>query len=276
MNDYRMLVLDLDGTTLDEHRSLTDRDRDAALALKEAGVHVTIATGRLYPGTGWVARALGVEGSVAVLNGNELVDVASGEPVSAHYLDADLRRRVRARLREHGLQPFLFGARHIHYGHEAAGSREYLQIWSPEVSAHDDIWAHPAWTEDGDLLALCAQGDDAAVEAVHDALAPELPEHVHQALFHTYEGRRFLHVAGGRWNKGTALRQLAQERGLRPEQVVAVGDWWNDEPMFREAGRAYAMHHATDDLKALADEVLDASREGGAVAEVAERVWGIR
>lgn len=275
MSDYRMLVLDLDGTTLDERRTLNDADREAAHRLRRAGIEVTIATGRLFPGTQWVAQALGVQGSVAVVNGNELIDAATGQTVSGHYIDATVRQAVREILGEHALEPFLFSSRHIHYGAAADDHADYLSIWSPDVSRHDDIYAHPHWDEADDIVALCALGDDDAVQAAHRAMQEHLPEDLEPVLFHTFTGHRFLHLAGSRWDKGTALRQLAQERGLQPEQVVAVGDWWNDEPMFRVAGRSFAMSHATDELKALSDEVLTASRDGGAVAEVARRVWGL-
>jgi len=46
--------------------------------------------------------------------------------------------------------------------------------------------------------------------------------------------------------------------------------------MLAAAGRAFAMGHARDDVKAAAGEVLDATRQtGGAIAEVARRVWGV-
>jgi hydroxymethylpyrimidine pyrophosphatase-like HAD family hydrolase len=45
--------------------------------------------------------------------------------------------------------------------------------------------------------------------------------------------------------------------------------------MFATAGRAYAMNHAIEPLKERAHGVLDASRGGGAVAEVAKKDWGI-
>jgi Cof subfamily protein (haloacid dehalogenase superfamily) len=270
-----MLVLDLDGTTLDEGRALSPADRDAAHRLRDAGVHVTIATGRLFPGTQWVARELGVEGSVAVLNGNELIDAHSGELVSGHYIAPEVRQQVREVLAAHGLQPFLFGSRHIHFGAESAEHEDYLSIWSPEVTGHDDIFAHPGWTESDDIVALCALGDEEPVEAAAAAIAPLLPDDLGTVLFHSFTGHRFLHLAGARWDKGTALRQLAQDRGIDASEVVAVGDWINDEPMFRTAGRAYAMGHAIDELKAMAHDVLDASRQGGAVAEVARRVWGL-
>jgi len=275
MSDFRMLVLDLDGTTLTAEGTLTPEDAEAAAALRAAGVHVTIATGRLFPGTQWVARQLGVDAPVAVLNGNELIHATTSETVSGHYVDADVRRRAREILVDHGLQGFLFGSRGIHLGAAARQHAPYLQIWSPELHHHDDVFDAPHWHEGDDIVAVCAVGDDEAVDAAGEALARHLPAGLGSVAFHTYTGERFLHVSGTVWDKGTALRQLAQDQGVAPHEVVAVGDWWNDEPMLAAAGRSFAMNHATDEVKAIADDVLDASRAGGAVVEVARRVWNL-
>jgi len=275
-SDFRMLLLDLDGTTLTEDRALAPVDVEAAHALRDAGVHVTIATGRLFPGTQWVAKELGIDAPVAVLNGNELIHASTAQTVSGHYVEASVRRQARQILYDHGLQAFLFGSRGIHLGAAAVAHAPYLQIWSPDLHHHDDVFDVTHWNEADDIVAVCAVGDDDAVASAAAALEEHLPQGIGSVAFDTYTGERFLHVSGTVWDKGTALKQLAQDRGLRPEQVVAVGDWWNDEPMIASAGRGYAMAHATDELKHIADEVLDASRNGGAIAEVARRVWGIR
>ena len=63
---------------------------------------------------------------------------------------------------------------------------------------------------------------------------------------------------------------------LSPERTVAVGDWLNDLPMLRRAGLSFAMAHSDARVLEAAKQVLRTERgAGGAVAEVAERVWGI-
>jgi hydroxymethylpyrimidine pyrophosphatase-like HAD family hydrolase len=72
--------------------------------------------------------------------------------------------------------------------------------------------------------------------------------------------------------KGSALQWIAAHHGIDVREVVAVGDWLNDVPMFRVAGRSFAMAHATDEVKAAATEHLRADvTTGGGIAEAAER-----
>jgi len=55
-------------------------------------------------------------------------------------------------------------------------------------------------------------------------------------------------------------------------QVVAVGDWLNDIPMLRRAGRSFAMAQAPNSVKAAATDILKSSAQtGGGLAEAAMR-----
>jgi Cof subfamily protein (haloacid dehalogenase superfamily) len=270
----QILVLDLDGTTLTAERRIAEVDLAAARRLIAAGVHVTIATGRLFTGTRWVAQALGVTGSVAVMNGSELVDVQGQHAVHGRYLDREVRPAIRRVLREHGVSSFLFESRRIHYAHRDERLMPYLGIWTEDLCAHPDVLEHAPWDDVDEIVAVCAAGHVEAIAAVKvalDALGPD----VQSVVFSTFEGEAFLKLRHAAEDKGTALARLAEERGATVAQCVAVGDWYNDVPMLRIAGRSFAMAHARDDVKASAQEVLEASREGGAIAEVARRVWDL-
>jgi hydroxymethylpyrimidine pyrophosphatase-like HAD family hydrolase len=60
-------------------------------------------------------------------------------------------------------------------------------------------------------------------------------------------------------SKGSALLRLAKARGVRAEEILAIGDNWNDVSMLEVAGRAVLMGNAPESLK----------------AEAAERGWAV-
>ncbi|MCF7924893.1 MAG: Cof-type HAD-IIB family hydrolase [Candidatus Izimaplasma sp.] len=63
-------------------------------------------------------------------------------------------------------------------------------------------------------------------------------------------------------NKGTALKIVADNLGFKPKDVIAIGDGHNDIEMFRFAGKSIAMKDAHEDLKKVADIILEhTSRE---------------
>ncbi len=274
--DFDLLVLDLDGTTLHGEGQLGEVDIEAAAALREAGVQITICTGRLFGGSQWVAERLGVTGGIALANGSEILDAQTGHALHADYLDRDVLAGTRRLMERRGVAPFLFRSRGIHYNHAHAHHAPYLGIWTPELNAHADVYALPDWDHADDVIAVCALGNDADVDALMGELHAEIPDDHGTFRFHTFDGDAFLKLRHHGRDKGDALELLAAERGTTAARTVAVGDWLNDLPMLRRAGRGYAMGHALDPVRDAADEVLDATRvEGGAIAEVARRVWGV-
>jgi hydroxymethylpyrimidine pyrophosphatase-like HAD family hydrolase len=53
-------------------------------------------------------------------------------------------------------------------------------------------------------------------------------------------------------SKGTALGRLAEQRGMRPEEILAIGDNWNDLEMLEYAGQPVVMVSGAPDLVELA------------------------
>src|SRR5262249_12879709 len=80
----------------------------------------------------------------------------------------------------------------------------------------------------------------------------------------------FVEMINPKVDKGDALRLVAQRLGATMEEVVAIGDSWNDAPLLRAAGFGIAMGSAPDELRAVAHAVVgDVAHDG--VAEAIDR-----
>jgi hypothetical protein len=74
-------------------------------------------------------------------------------------------------------------------------------------------------------------------------------------------------------SKGAALLRLAKSWGVRPEEMMAIGDNWNDVSMLEVAGRAMLMENAPEDLKTVAVErgwMIGGHHDADGVAEAIE------
>jgi hydroxymethylpyrimidine pyrophosphatase-like HAD family hydrolase len=78
-------------------------------------------------------------------------------------------------------------------------------------------------------------------------------------------------ISGAGVSKAFALEELATERGIPPEAVVAFGDMPNDLPMLTWAGHGVAVANAHPDVLEVAHEVT-ASNDDDGVAIVLERI----
>jgi hypothetical protein len=76
-------------------------------------------------------------------------------------------------------------------------------------------------------------------------------------------------------SKASALLHLAELRGIHASEILAIGDNWNDVPMFQMAGQSAVMANAPEDLRALAEErgwLIAPSNDEDGVASVIENV----
>ena len=268
---YRLLALDLDGTLLRRDHTVDERDVAAIAELQRAGVTVTIVTGRLHSGSIDAARACGIDGAIACVEGSHLVELASNTTLVHHPIAPGVAQLLRQTFAEHRLVPFVFDAHGIHHDHAGAPFAHYVRTWSPNLRVvEEDV----AWQTDP--LATVAIGDEAQVAAAAAALRAHAGE-LFSVSFQvaTIAGKHTLLARRAGPSKGTALRELCARIGCTTADAVAVGDWMNDVPMFEVAGRSFVMGGAPETISAAATDRLEAaSGGGGGIAEAIRRAWG--
>jgi len=85
-----------------------------------------------------------------------------------------------------------------------------------------------------------------------------------------YDTRFALHITDPAVDKGSALVRVAEDMGIRPEEILAMGDSENDLEFLKVAGLKVAVANANSELKARADYVTEKSY-GDGVKEALER-----
>lgn len=272
---YKLLAVDVDGTLLRRDGTIDPRDIAALDRLRATGVPVTIITGRLYSGTRPVAASIGLTGPIACVDGSHIVDVADDRALYASPIRGADALALRDVLARHQIARFLFAEDTIIHDAEGEPFAGYVRTWSPRVDVVDRVTDHPSWERDHGVMAVVAVGAEADILAA----AGELTVLEASARVITFPvaraGRHAMVVRAAGPTKGTAVAWLAAHHGCTTEEVVAVGDWINDVPMFQVAGRSFAMGQAPDHVKAVATDELTASCfEGGGIAEAIQRAFG--
>lgn len=271
--------MDLDGTLLDHHGRPHAKDVEALRALKQRGVAVSFATGRLYGGVLQAAEAVGLQGPVACADGSHIVDAESGQDLFHHTFEGETLGRLRRVFRRHDLASFLLARDRVIHDTKGLPFLRYLGIWTERFLHHDEaITEHPLWERD--VTVLVSVGEEDQLKPLHEEIRQEAGEGAQSWAFQVsrpfqvegYERLWGLVVRAPGPSKGTAIEWLARYHGCSVEEAVVVGDWLNDLPMFKVAGRSFAMGQAPDAVKAAATDVLEAtSTTGGGIAEAARR-----
>ena len=103
-----------------------------------------------------------------------------------------------------------------------------------------------------------------------EEIAPSLAARLDSAARVVPCGPDFIEVLPAGVSKGAALAALADELGLVPEQIMALGDQYNDLEMIEYAGLGVAMANAPKPIRRRADHVAPGNDEDG-VAWAIER-----
>ena len=271
---YRLLALDIDGTLLDPDGELQDAVRQAVIAARQIGLRVILCTGRRFRSARPWAQELQLDGPIVVHNGALVKDVASAETLHCHPLPEMLCRRGLAVLRQ--LAPPLIYIDAFHeevdiltepLEHLHPFQQEYLQDNLPYCRFVEDLGAVPL--RGVVMLSIMAEADrlEALRPAVEDALVGQ--GHTKMILNKNYRGH-ILEVLPATVSKWQALERLMATEGLTADDVIAIGDDYNDLEMIRGAGLGIAMGNAVEPVREVAGYVTGSNADDG-VAQALER-----
>jgi hydroxymethylpyrimidine pyrophosphatase-like HAD family hydrolase len=196
---------------------------------------------------------------------------ATLEPVAAEQL--------RSLLEQVGLCTFVFAADTIVYDGLGQRYASYLRTWSERMVCVNRVTSTSGWSTLEPISAVVAIGEKSDVDAVRTGLlsAAEAPAKRLQTATFPLRAPGKTHawaliVRCADIDKGTATAWLANYHRVPLDQVVAVGDWINDVPMFRVVGKSFVMGQAPAEVREAATYVLAAHTSiGGGIREAAER-----
>jgi Cof subfamily protein (haloacid dehalogenase superfamily) len=275
----RLIAVDLDGTLLDGNGLPHQTDLKALRALNAVGVPVTIITGRLYSGTRATAMALGLTGPVACVDGSHMVSASTHTTLMHHGIRGDDAIRLRDALAKNGPATFVFARDAIIHDEAGEPFLSYVVTWSNEVERTERVALHEAWEEEDGITAVVALGTVQQIAGAVEAIQLHIGDAAQVAMFPIRRagGSWGLVVRGAGGTKGSALEWIANHYQVAMNETVAIGDWLNDVPMLKAAGRSYAMGQAPDEVKKSATHVLaETSETGGGIARVVDELFGVK
>ena len=122
------------------------------------------------------------------------------------------------------------------------------------------------------IFAGFAIGSRQQMLELHDVLQHELPGQLYTHVIRSPRYRGYMcEIAPEGVTKWAGICRLADEWGIQPAEICAVGDDVNDVPMVVGAGLGVAMGNAVEELKAVADRIAPGHDDEG-LASVVEWV----
>ncbi|MBB6674336.1 Cof-type HAD-IIB family hydrolase [Cohnella nanjingensis] len=261
---YRLIALDVDGTLINDDHELTPRVTRAVRAAAERGAEIVLCTGRGSASALSVLAHLGLSGTIVTHNGASMVDSVTREVLHEAEIGAEAVERYLALCRARGIHFDMNTAFELYTEHldEETAAMYGRMLTMPILRSQAE--GMPARTV---KISIFAPKEDL------DELETAWKDWQHE-LQTIRSGDSFIDVQHMDASKGTALAQLAAMRGVPREEVLAIGNYYNDIGMLRFAGWGVAMANSPDGVKEAADEVTVSNNEDGVAVVLEAKVLG--
>jgi len=268
-NTIQLLVLDIDGTIAGQSNTIREPVKQAVKAAQAKGIQVAIATGRMYQSALRFHRDLGATLPLMVYQGALIKDPET-DKVYRHWT---VPRKYAAELLDYFEEPDLRSRVSIHfyindqlYVREITPDTEdYLSRSTIRAIAVGDLRT----TLDQEPTKVLVLSED--IQLIDTLLINLRQRYTHDELYLTKSVATFLEATNPLVNKGTAVKYLAEEYlHLQPENVMVVGDNFNDLEMIQYAGIGVAMGNAPEGVKAAANWVAPDVEKDGVAAAITE------
>ncbi|WP_182112750.1 MULTISPECIES: HAD family hydrolase [unclassified Actinotalea] len=253
----RLVALDLDGTLLTYAGELRPAVRDAVVAVREAGHHVVLATGRSLHATTPVAAELGLEhGWIVCSNGSVTARLDPDAPDGVE-LDEVVTFDPGPVLR---LMAAEFPDAYFAVEEVGTGFRMNKLFPEGELSGQHDV-VHLDELTSRHVTRLIVRSPGHTSQEFHDLVAHLGLADVTYAIGWT----AWMDVAPQGVTKASALERVRTRLGVGPDRTLALGDGSNDVDMLRWAAHGVAMGHAEIPVQEAADAVTGTVEDEGAV-----------
>jgi len=258
----KLVALDLDGTLLNSNFDLEYRAKAAIHRVQEKGVKVTLATGRMFRSALPFARELNLELPLIVYHGALIKNPVSGEVLWERLLPLSIVEFLVDRARSYGFPFNVYVDDELYVDDVRLENRAYAGKARVPLHKVDDILAFLKEEAPKEPIKFVALHDGPELDKLEEEVRKELGEKVYITRSFPY----FLEVISREASKAKGLEILARLLRISPEEIMVIGDSFNDLDMFHFAGLAVAMGNAPPAVQAQAHYVVGTNDEGG-VAE---------
>jgi len=274
----RLLGVDIDGTLLNPEFQISPADMAALRRAHAAGVEVVVVTGRRHTFALPIVQQLGFDLWVISSNG-AITRSLAGETFHRDLLPVDTCRRLCTTMQEfRGNTVLTFdqetkGAIVLEHMNELSASiqrwlEKNLQFIEFVIPIEDSLTRNPV------QAMFCG-----SILRMQEALARLSASNLYgdiTVLRTEYEARdlSMVDVLNQGCSKGHALQRWAHHRGIPREEVMAIGDNYNDIEMLAFAGVPFIMGNAAEELRREGWTVTRSNDQNGVAAAI-EQVLGV-
>ena len=265
---YKLVAIDMDGTLLNSDHEVSERNKKALKKARELGVNIAITTGRLFCSARYYSDLIGIDTPVIASNGSYIKNKFNDTAILENPMPKDVAIKIYNIVKKHGLtvnfnswdtliREDFIPENHAYYIMNQdlpEEKRVKFLVCEDIIPTLEDF--------QGNILKGIVFEDEKNKDNLW-AAKEELKDTFGDKLHVVSSGDNNFEVMMGNSSKGNAVAYLAESLGIKPDEVMCIGDSENDISMIKYAGVGVAMGNGLDIVKEVADYVTDTNNNSG-------------
>lgn len=266
----KLIALDLDGTLLDDRGRIPPVNTAVLKKFYEKGVLIALASGRMTDCVSPIGEILGIDCALVVYNGAMVrATKKEGREIIFHR---PLPPSVGDTLLEYCLENGFHLNYYLHdrlYAQKNPDLEKFARIYSSQTGAVFHFLEDMRVLKGNSptKLILITDTENPDITRTRDYQYSYWKKKLGNKanLFKT--NPEYLEFLNPEVDKGVGLRKLAEFYGIKREEIVAFGDGENDIALLEFAGKGIAPANAREEVKRVADIVLEWDNNEGGVGK---------
>jgi len=292
---YKLAVIDLDGTMLNQYGVVTEKTKKAIQDAQQKGIEVIIASGRPFDSVKTIAKEIKSEKYFISGNGAIIYDITNDEIIYENILKKQKVLDIIKICEENSIYYNIYTEKEIiakslqcnvlYYHKENANKQEQERT---HINIVEDVYEYIASKDEKIVkITVCDNNQfifNSIIRKLKEIGEIEILEVSHMSRKMIRQGTEeipieyfYTEISAKNVDKWNAIEFLKEKMNINTEEIIAIGDNMNDQKMIENSGLGIAMGQSHPKIKEIANKVTDANTEEG-VANVLEsimKLWNI-
>lgn len=282
---YKLVVIDLDGTMLNQYGAITPKTKQVIEKVQEKGIEVIIASGRPIDSIKTIAKEIKSKKYFISGNGAIIYDIANDEIIYENTLKKQKALDIIKICEENSIYYNIYTEKEIiakslqcnvlYYHKENLNKAEEDKT---HINIVENVYDYIENREEKIVKITVCDSNQTIFNAIMRKLKEiedvEVLEISHMSRKMIRQGTEeipieyfYTEISAKNVDKWGALEILREKMDIRTEEIIAIGDNINDKKMIENAGLGIAMGQSHPVIKEIADKVTYSNIEDG-VAQV--------
>ena len=256
---YKLVAVDLDGTMLNSYGIVTENTKNVIKKVIERGTEVIIASGRPIDSIKTIAKEIGSNNYFIAGNGDLIYDIKNDKTILATSLKYNV----------------------LYYYKEDLKKEENKKT---NINIVKDMYEYVKEMKEDKFLKITVCDDNKTVfnyimKKLKKINGIEVLDVSHMSRKVIRQGTEdipieyyYTEISLSNVDKWDAIKFLITKLGIKPEEVIAIGDNINDKKMIENAGLGVVMKGSTPVVTEVADYITESNNDEG-VAKILQKYY---